>query len=154
MSATANLVNLALDWLFIVELGMAARGAGLATMVSQYAQLAVAVALYAVVRRRERGERRPPWLPGWSVREVFDRARLNALARLNGDILVRTICLVTAFAVFTNASSVLGTAVLAANTLLLRLLTSPPTRSTAPPSPPRAWRASSAAPGTAGASTG
>lgn len=122
MSATANLVNLVLDWLLIVELGMAARGAGLATMASQYAQLAVALGLFAAMRRRDAaaagGHR---WLPAWSRAGVFDGDRFAALFRLNRDILVRTLCLVAAFAVFTNASSLLGTAVLAANAILLRL---------------------------------
>lgn len=121
MSATANLVNLALDWLLIVELGMAARGAGLATMASQYAQLAVALALFAAMRRREAAAAGGGGLPGWSRAAVFDRGRFGELFRLNRDILVRTLCLVAAFALFTNASSLLGTAVLAANAILLRL---------------------------------
>lgn len=121
MSATANLVNLALDWVLIVELGMAARGAGLATAASQYAQLAVALGLFAAMRRREAAAAGAPWLPAWSRAAVFDRDRFAALFRLNRDILVRTLCLVAAFALFTNASSLLGTAVLAANAILLRL---------------------------------
>ncbi|HEX6202386.1 MAG TPA: MATE family efflux transporter, partial [Thermoanaerobaculia bacterium] len=121
MSATANLVNLGLDWLLIVELGMAAEGAGLATMASQYAQLAVALALFAATRRAPAAAAGGGALPGWSRAAVFDRERFAALFRLNRDILVRTVCLVGAFAVFTNASSLLGTAVLAANAILLRL---------------------------------
>jgi multidrug resistance protein, MATE family len=125
MSATANLVNLGLDWLLIVELGMAARGAGLATAASQVAQLAVAVGLFAAMRRRQAApavsESGGGGLPGWSRASVFDRQPFVALFRLNRDILIRTVCLVGAFAVFTNASSLLGTAVLAANAILLRL---------------------------------
>lgn len=122
MSATANLVNLGLDWLLIVELGMAARGAGWATAASQVAQLAVALALYASVRRRERAADPAAGDLAARRRAVLDRPRWAALLRLNGDILVRTVCLVGAFAVFTNASSALGTAVLAANAILLRLI--------------------------------
>lgn len=123
MSATANLVNLGLDWLLIVELGMAARGAGLATAASQVAQLAVAVGLFAAMRRRQAAPAKGGGgrLPGWSRAGVFDRQRFASLFRLNRDILVRTVCLVGAFAVFTNASSLLGTVVLAANAILLRL---------------------------------
>ena len=44
-----------------------------------------------------------------------------ALVRLNTDILVRTLCLVSAFAVFTNFSSQLGVMILAANSILMRL---------------------------------
>jgi multidrug resistance protein, MATE family len=125
MSAVANLVNVALNWIFIVELGLAARGAGLATMASQYAQLAAALLLLrAAVRKdfpRRDGEAGPARLPGWSRAAVLDRRRLGDLVRLNRDILVRTLLLTSAFAVFTNFSSLLGTGVLAANAILIRL---------------------------------
>ncbi|HEX2253941.1 MAG TPA: MATE family efflux transporter [Thermoanaerobaculia bacterium] len=130
MSATANVVNVGLNWWFIVELGMAARGAGLATAGSQYAQLTVALVLLS---RAVAGDRAPGEtatgeaeaahggrLPGWD-RLVLARERFTELARLNRDILVRTLCLVSAFALFTNFSSLLGTTVLAANAVLLRL---------------------------------
>jgi MATE family multidrug resistance protein len=74
--------------------------------------LLVGAALYL-----SRGEREH-----WSWSEVLDRHRLGALFRLNRDIFIRTLCLVTAFAVFTNFSAILGTAMLAANSILLRLL--------------------------------
>jgi len=121
MSATANLVNVALNWVFIVELGWAARGAGLATAISQYAQLAVALWLlwrtFAAARQAGSGS----WLPGWRRAAVFDRRRLRELVSLNADILVRTLLLTTAFALFMNFSSLLGTAILAANAILIRL---------------------------------
>jgi MATE family multidrug resistance protein len=134
MSAVANVVNVVLNWLFIVELGWAARGAGLATACSQYAMLATAIFIlrqatrqdFAATRHEEgaaaaalRGAAR--WLPGWRRRAVFNRDRLVELVKLNTDILVRTLCLTTAFALFTNFSSLLGTAVLAANAILIRL---------------------------------
>jgi len=159
MSAVANVVNVGLNWLFIVELGWAARGAGLATAASQYAMLATALGLlWRAVRQdftaareaearqaeatdglaepgargkavRGDGVRRAEdggggaarWLPGWRRSAVFDRAKLVELVRLNTDILVRTLCLTTAFALFLNFSSLLGTAVLAANAILRRL---------------------------------
>ena len=53
---------------------------------------------------------------------VLDRARLGAMFRLNADIFVRTVCLITTFALFVNVSASIGTAALAATTLLLRLV--------------------------------
>lgn len=113
MTVVANLVNVALNYVFIVRLDMAAAGAGFASMLSQYAMLAVGVGLF-----RAQGDR-----VRWVRAEVFDRTRIAALFRLNLDILVRTLCLISTFALFTNFSSMLGTATLAANALLLRLLT-------------------------------
>jgi MATE family multidrug resistance protein len=60
-------------------------------------------------------------LAAWSWRDVMERSELGALLALNRDILVRTACLVSTFAVFTSLSAALGTAVLAANTILLKL---------------------------------
>ncbi len=108
-----NVANIALNYVFIVQLGLAAQGAGIASAISQYLTLAIALALY--LRRRH------PRPGRW--RELFGGGELTALLRLHRDILLRTLCLVTCFAVFTNFSALFGVAVLAANTLLLRLLT-------------------------------
>ncbi|MEM8962014.1 MAG: MATE family efflux transporter [Acidobacteriota bacterium] len=113
MTAVGGLSNIALNWLFIIELGWAARGAGLATMLSQY--LLVAVGLVAYWQRRKP--------TAWRLSELLDRQALGALLALNRDILIRTLCLVTSFAVFLNVSAVLGTVMLAANSILFRLFT-------------------------------
>ncbi len=124
MASVANFTNVALNVWFIVGLGLAAQGAGLATMASQYAQLAVGLWLLTRAARQDRAATPaagflPP--PGWSREEILDRGRMAALVRLNTDILVRTLCLTGAFALFTNFSSLLGTTVLAANAILIRL---------------------------------
>ena len=113
MTVVANLANIALNYVFIVQLGWAARGAGLGTMISQYLSLATGLMLLA---------RRSVGLPA-SFRSVFDTSRMRALMQLNRDILLRTLCLVSSFAIFTNFSAVLGVRVLAANAILLKVLT-------------------------------
>lgn len=112
LTVVANVANIVLNWVFIVRLGLAARGAGLATMASQWAMLALGV---LAVTRAHRG----PWPRS---REVFVRERWVGMFRLNTDILVRTLCLVTVFAVTANLGAVMGTSILAANAILLRLL--------------------------------
>ena len=111
MTAVANLSNIVLNYVFIMRLGLAAQGAGLATMLSQYLSLAVALAFY--LRRRHGAD--------WRWRQIFDRRQLAGLLRLHADILIRSLCIVTAFSLFINFSALLGTAVLIANTLLLRI---------------------------------
>jgi len=113
MTVVANLSNVILNYVFIMRLGLAARGAGLASMLSQYLMLAAGCAIY--LRRRER-------VP-WRRADVFDHERAIGLFRLNRDIFLRTLCLVSAFALFVNSSSFLGTLMLAANSVLLRLQT-------------------------------
>ncbi|MEM1205473.1 MAG: MATE family efflux transporter [Acidobacteriota bacterium] len=113
MTAVANVVNVVLNYVFILRLGWAAEGAGWATMASQYAMLAVAVACYLPRRGGV----------GWSWGEVLDGQRWRAMFSLQADILVRTLCLVSSFALFTDISARLGAEVLAANALLLRIVT-------------------------------
>ncbi|UCE86212.1 MAG: MATE family efflux transporter [Deltaproteobacteria bacterium] len=112
MTVVANASNVALDYLFIVRLGLEAYGAGLATMISQYLMLVTALVLFA----RGRPHVRVSW------RRILERAPLFDLLRLNRDILIRTFCLITAFSAFTNLSAVIGTGTLAANLILLRIV--------------------------------
>ena len=111
MTIAGNLGNIALNYVFIVRMGLAAHGAGLATSIAQYGMLAGGLALFRLQGGAER----------WLWREVLDRSRLTSLFRLNLDILIRTMLLVSSFAVFINFSSLLGTVLLAANSILLRV---------------------------------
>ena len=112
MTVAANVTNVVLDYVLIVHMGMAAAGAGVATMVSQYVGLATALVIFFRLRRPRR----------WRWPEVLDRRGLASLITLNREILVRTLGLITTFALFTNFSSMLGTVTLAANAILLRVL--------------------------------
>ncbi|MGD2115256.1 MAG: MATE family efflux transporter [Acidobacteriota bacterium] len=111
MTATANGLNVVLDYVFILRFGWGAGGAGAATALSQYGMLGVGAVL--LLRSKP--------LATWSWRDVLERTELGALLALHRDILVRTACLVSTFAVFTSLSAALGTATLAANTILLKL---------------------------------
>ena len=113
MTLAAALGNIGLDYLFILKLGLAAWGAGAATALSQYLMLGVALLAW----RHRRGP------TPWNWRRILQPEALMRLLRLQGDLFLRTLCLVGAMALFTNGSAALGTLVLAANSLLLRLLT-------------------------------
>ena len=54
---------------------------------------------------------------------MWELSALKRIFSLNQDILIRTLALVSTFAVFTNLSAVMGTKVLAGNTLLLQVVT-------------------------------
>ncbi len=111
MTVVANLANVVLDYVFILQLELDAYGAGLATAISQYLSLAVGLVLLWNVGRP----------PTWAWTEVLDRPGLSRLMLLNRDILLRTLGLITTLALFMNFSSVLGTTVLAANAILMRV---------------------------------
>jgi len=112
MTLVANLGNIVCNYVLIFHLGLAAWGAGLGTAISQYLMLVTAILIF----------RRVPGRLSWQQVEVWDRTALWNLLRLNRDILIRTVSLITAFALFTNFSSILGTITLAANAILLRFL--------------------------------
>lgn len=115
LSAVSNGVNVVLNYWLIVRLGWASTGAGAATALSQYVMLAVALGLLS---------REVSWV---QVRAVFPKvwnaAALKSLVLLNGNIVIRTFALITTFALFTNLSAAMGATVLAANTLLLQVVT-------------------------------
>lgn len=114
LSAVGNGMNIVLDYWFIYELGLASAGAGWATALSQYMMLAVGLVMLVRI-----GKSAPmPTI----LAEFWDKQAWKRLFGLNGDMMVRTIALQTAFAVFTNGSAILGTAVLVANAVLLKVL--------------------------------
>ncbi|MBD2101968.1 MATE family efflux transporter [Leptolyngbya sp. FACHB-261] len=115
LSAVGNGANVGLDYLLVVRWGWASAGAGWATAASQYLMLLLGVIL---VGREVRWAQVRAVVP-----QIGDPVALKAAFTLNSDILVRTLALVSTFALFTNLSSSLGTIVLATNTLLLQVVT-------------------------------
>ena len=114
LSAVGNFTNIVLDYIFIYLWGWASWGAGLATALSQYLLLVVAVAV--VIRQLPRTGRAEIW------QACTRQARFKELIGLNTDMFIRTFVLQTTFAVFTNAGALMGTTALAANAVLLKVL--------------------------------
>jgi MATE family multidrug resistance protein len=112
MTVVANLTNIICNYIFIVHLGLASFGAGLGTAISQYMMLVSGLLLLS----------RRPGRIAWRWSEVAESKALKSMFQLNRDILLRTVALISAFAVFTNCSALMGTMVLAANTVLQRLV--------------------------------
>ncbi len=109
-----NLVNIVLDAVFIVGLGLASDGAALATATAEYG--GCMLALWAAWRSRAFR-----YSADWAA-VLRDWPAYRDLLRNNGQLFVRTVCLLASFAFFTAQSEKLGTHTLAANTLLLHLL--------------------------------
>jgi MATE family multidrug resistance protein len=111
----ANLVHVALDLAFVLGLGLGVAGVATATLLSETAKL---VALLAVVGRQAPARRalalvRDPdtWRP----------AELAALFRMNRDLFLRTLLLMTATVLLTRSGAQQGPVVLAANAILYQL---------------------------------
>ncbi|MEO1094246.1 MAG: MATE family efflux transporter [Cyanobacteria bacterium J06638_28] len=115
LSLVGNGGNILLDYWFIRQLGWASAGAGAATALSQ-GGMAI-VGLTYVLR-----DYTIPYF-GQLSRHLWEGTAIWATIRLNRDILIRTFSLLVSFSLFTNWSSTFGTDILAANTLLLQVLT-------------------------------
>ncbi|WP_423604705.1 MATE family efflux transporter [Sphingomonas sp. MS122] len=109
-----NTVNIALDMLFVWHFGMGARGVGLGTALAEWVALALGVAMVL----RAAG-------PGAVLSQragFFDKAAWKRLFAVNGDIMIRTVALLAMFLWLANAGARLGTVQLAANHVLLQLV--------------------------------
>ena len=106
-----NGLNIVLDVAFVVGLGWGVFGVALATVIAEFAGLALALWLMRDALRRIAG--RLDWNLVWS------RRRIRMTLGLNVDIFVRTVCLVFGFAYFTAEGARFGDVVLAANAVLM-----------------------------------
>lgn len=107
-----QLVNIGLNYWFVIELRWGASGAGFALMIAEW--VGAFVALYCVHRT---------WggVPTFHREDVLHWPKAKALMTLNSAILIRTFLLISVMAAFTNISATYGATVLAANAILLRL---------------------------------
>ena len=105
-----NGTNIVLDLLFVFGFGMGVAGVAVASLVAEYAGLAVGL---FYVRRTL------CTLPaGGAASPLFDPARLRRMVAINGDIVLRTLCVVSVVAIFMAKSAELGDLPLAANQVL------------------------------------
>lgn len=110
-----SVANITLDYWLIVHLGLASIGAGLATAMSQYLMLGAGLILFS--REVSINQIRA------SMRTLGNISALTTLFTLNRDIVIRTLALISTFAVFTNLGSAFGSLTLTANTILLQVVT-------------------------------
>jgi MATE family multidrug resistance protein len=114
LSILTNGCNIILDYLLIFHFQMASRGAGLATMISQYAMFAAGCGLILPFFLTNRKDITFPAL--------LDKKALKSLVGLNRDIFIRTFLLISSFSYFINVSAELGVLFLAANSILLKVV--------------------------------
>jgi len=115
LSVFMNGVNIVLDLVLVIGLGWGIAGVAWATFLSEWSALGLGVWLIARGLRAFGG--------AWHRPRILDGARIGALLKVNADIFVRTLCLVTAFAWFTAQGARMGDVLLAANAVLLNFQT-------------------------------
>ncbi len=115
LTVVMNGLNIGLDLLFVVGFGWGIEGVAAATLIAEWSAMILGLGLIAAGLRPMGGR--------WRRDRILDRARIAAVLRVNADIFVRTLCLVSAFAWLTARSATLGDVVLAANAILLNFQT-------------------------------
>jgi MATE family multidrug resistance protein len=108
-----NLTNMALSALFVLRLGMTSDGAGLAALLAEWSAAILALGL-ALWMLRGMGAH-------LSWPRILDPFRLRRTLLMNGDVMIRTLCLVFAFTWFTARGARAGDVVVAANAVLINL---------------------------------
>ena len=108
-----NLTNMALSAFFVLELGMTSDGVGLAALIAEWSAVTLALVLAASILRGMGAHISWP--------RILDPFRIKRTLLMNGDVMIRTLCLVFAFTFFTARGARAGDVVVAANAVLLNL---------------------------------
>ena len=112
LQVAINVLNIALALLFVAGLGWGVAGVSLATALAEAGGAGLGI---LVLRRLGSRPLAVPW------REVLDRAALMRTLAVNRDIMIRTMALAAAFAIFTAQGARAGDVTLAANAVLYNM---------------------------------
>ncbi|MBL6426478.1 MAG: MATE family efflux transporter [Maritimibacter sp.] len=110
---TMNGINIVFDLLFVLGFDWGVQGVAVATLISEWSGLALGLWLCRAAFRV------PDWRD-WA--RVLDRARLIRMARVNTDILIRSLLLEVMIVSFMFMGARFGDVALAANQVLLQFL--------------------------------
>ncbi len=113
-----NCSNILLDVLFAGVLGWGAKGIALGTVLAEWSSVGLALCLVCMELRKTVGASEN----FWPVLLILDKGKFTKMMSANIDIMIRTLLLVSSFALFTNQSAQFGDDVLAANHILLQLV--------------------------------
>ena len=110
-----NVANALLDYLFMVQWGWGLCGAAWASLAAEYLGVLIAAAVtFHHLTGKALGEK--------FAARLFDPSRLAEMLQANGDIFIRTLCLLLVFLTTATVGVRLGPQVAAANAILLNLL--------------------------------
>ncbi len=111
---TVNVANVGLSLLFAVKYHMGVYGIALGTVLGQYSGLLLGLVLLAAQYGKLRRHLK------WSY--LLRLKEMKNFFRVNGDIFIRSMCMLVVYCGFTIFSSKFGPGVTAVNTILLKLM--------------------------------
>ncbi|GBG55880.1 DNA damage-inducible protein F [Sporomusaceae bacterium FL31] len=113
LQVALNVLNMILAVIFVVVFGMTTDGVALATLIAEVGSAIIGLTLIACTGMAN--------LEDISLAVLFDVKALAAMMKVNGDLLVRTACLLAVFNSFAAYGLRYGEIILAANAVLLQL---------------------------------
>jgi len=108
-----NGANIALSLLLGLHFGWGLEGVAWATVAAECLAALVGLSIFWLDTRHE---------GAWDWKRVFNKAALMRLMAVNGDIMIRSFCLLFAFAFFTAQGGKFGAPTLAANAVLMNFV--------------------------------
>lgn len=112
IAITINILNILLNFLFVYSFGMSSDGVALGTVIAQY--LGFSMAVYFLVKKYSH------LLPLWKWKEMLQLKAFKLFLKVNGDIFIRTILLISSLSFFTAVSAQISDTVLAVNSILFQ----------------------------------
>ena len=106
-----NTINIVLAVVFVLLAGRGVEGAALAAVCAEYAALGAGLLMALPLLRANKGARA----------ELFEPKAFKRLIAVNGDIMIRTVCLMFVFTYFAAQGARFGDVELAANSVLRNL---------------------------------
>lgn len=110
ITVTSNLLNIFLDYLFIVHWNFEAKGAAAATLIAEITAFGIALFWARKILRTN----------GWQLRFEFDIHNVMHTLKLNRDLFIRTTTLLIVLNFFNAQGAYFGTHILAANAILFQ----------------------------------
>ncbi|KAB8125748.1 MATE family efflux transporter, partial [Gracilibacillus oryzae] len=108
---TMNVMNIILDVVFVIGMKMGVSGVAYATLISEISGVLIGI-LIVLYQNRKR-------FTAIRINSLLDVQLLIKMWRVNRDLFLRTVCLLTMTLIFTATSSAQGEIILAANAILL-----------------------------------
>lgn len=116
MSLTANILNIIVSLVLVFVFRLQLAGVAAGTMSAQWAGAFIGLAI--VIRKLRKDVPSPV---STLRRRIFMRGEMGRVFRINSDIFLRTLCLVSVTVWFTHAGAQQGVDTLAANALMMQL---------------------------------
>lgn len=108
-----NVLNILLDFIFVLGFGMGVVGVAFATLISEVtAVLFGAIVIFLAVRTDLKDIR---------LRMLAELEPLRRMFKVNRDLFLRTVCLLAMTIIFTSTGAGMGEVILAANAILLQI---------------------------------